>query len=555
MRRLALVVSFVLVSATLIAGPFASTASAASKVRSDFNGDGRADLAIGVAAEDLEPIANAGAVNVIYGGTNGLRSLGNQFWSQASPGVPTDPEANGNFGAALATGNFNGDGFADLAIGVPGATVSGQSSAGLVIVLYGSRNGLTSNGSQLFDQDTEQVQDTAETSDGFGSSLAAGNFGRSGQDDLAIGVPGQDVGAAANAGVVHVLYGSITGLTANDNQLWSQDSPGMQGDGAETGDNFGSSAGVTGMVAANFGKTSQADLAIGVPREDVGAVADAGAVNVLYGSPSGLSTAGSQFWTQDSPNVKDDSETGDLFGITLGAANFGKSGQADLAIGVPVESVNGIDQCGAVNVLYGGTNGLTANGNQFWNQDVPGVKDQCDPQGGGVNGDIFGYSIATGNFGKSTFADLAVAAVAEDIGSALDAGAVNVIYGGTNGLRATGNQLWSQNSPNVKDKSEGPTGGDNPDFFGFSMFAANFGKSTQADLAIAAVGEDLAGNTILDAGAVNVLYGALGGLGAAGNQFWNQDSPNIKDQAETGDFFGFAQGRSSERWGGLLGRS
>jgi hypothetical protein len=250
MRRLALVVSFVLVAALLAAGPFASSASAAGAKRADYNGDGFTDLAIGVPGEDLGAVTDAGAVNVLYGSATGLRSTGNQFWSQNSPGVPSDAENGGLFGATLATGNFNGDRFSDLAIAAPAATVSGQASAGLIIVLYGSSRGLTSNGSQLFDQDTEQVQESAEAGDDFGITLAAGNFGRSSQDDLAIGVGQEDLGAIPDAGVVHVLYGSITGLSPNDNQLWSEDSPGVQSDGAEDGDRFGGAgASLTSLAA------------------------------------------------------------------------------------------------------------------------------------------------------------------------------------------------------------------------------------------------------------------------------------------------------------------
>jgi FG-GAP repeat len=41
-------------------------------------------------------------------------------------------------------------------------------------------------------------------------------------------------------------------------------------------------------VQADFNNDGAADLAVGVPGEDVGSISDAGAVNVLYGSASGL---------------------------------------------------------------------------------------------------------------------------------------------------------------------------------------------------------------------------------------------------------------------------
>src|SRR6266487_2071769 len=49
----------------------------------------------------------------------------------------------GGSSSGVAKGDFNGDGFADLAIGEPGATVGGFASAGDVIVIYGSGGGLT----------------------------------------------------------------------------------------------------------------------------------------------------------------------------------------------------------------------------------------------------------------------------------------------------------------------------------------------------------------------------------------------------------------------------
>ena len=56
----------------------------------------------------------------------------------------------GGSSSGVAKGDFNGDGFADLAIGEPGASIGGHSSAGDVIVLYGSGNGLTASGKQLW---------------------------------------------------------------------------------------------------------------------------------------------------------------------------------------------------------------------------------------------------------------------------------------------------------------------------------------------------------------------------------------------------------------------
>src|SRR5262245_50109309 len=52
-------------------------------------------------------------------------------------------------------------------------------------------------------------------------------------------------------------------------------------------------------VSADFNHDGFADLAVGVPSENVGSVVNAGAVNIVYGSAEGLSPVGSQFWNQD----------------------------------------------------------------------------------------------------------------------------------------------------------------------------------------------------------------------------------------------------------------
>jgi len=95
--------------------------------KGDFNGDGFADLAIGMPSKDeSRTIKNSGAVAVIYGSANGLTAPATagavplaQVWTQNSPGVPGDSESNDFFSATLASGDFNGDNFSDLAIGAP----------------------------------------------------------------------------------------------------------------------------------------------------------------------------------------------------------------------------------------------------------------------------------------------------------------------------------------------------------------------------------------------------------------------------------------------------
>ena len=346
------------------------------------------DLAIGVPEENLTgPIPDAGAVNVLYGSAAGLTSTGDQFWNQDSTGVNDGAEAGDEFGFSLAAANLGGSSQADLAIGEPFENVGAIIAAGGVNVLYGSATGLTASGNQFWTQDSAGVLGTAEDGDALGWSLAAANLGKSSQSDLAIGAPFEDLGAIHQGGAVNVLYGSSTGLTSTGDQLWSQDSTGVNGT-AEAGDWFGFS-----LAATNLGKSSEADLAIGVTFEDVGALSAAGAVNVLYGSSSGLSATGDQLWTQDSSGIQDTAEAGDSLVWSVSAANYGHSTQADLAIGAPGETVGGDVSAGAVNVLYGSSTGLSSTGDQFWKQDSTGISGD-----GAQAGDGFGAALPGSRF-------------------------------------------------------------------------------------------------------------------------------------------------------------
>ena len=101
-----------------------ATSSVGSLAVGDFDGDGFDDLAVGAPWEDLVSrltgnwILDAGAVQVLYGSASGL-AADRQKWYQELPDVLGGSERSDLFGAALAVGDFDGDGFADLAVGVP----------------------------------------------------------------------------------------------------------------------------------------------------------------------------------------------------------------------------------------------------------------------------------------------------------------------------------------------------------------------------------------------------------------------------------------------------
>ncbi len=479
-------------------------------VRSDFDGDGDADLAIGAPGDRAGSVDRAGAVNVLNGSRDGLSAVGDQLWTQDSPGVPGVSRTGQQFGAALATGDFDRDGRADLAIGAPLDRIGGLRSGG-VTILYGTRGGLRATGSQRWSR--ANLPGLPADGDRFGAGLEAADFDGDGYDDLVVGVPSDDLERAGDdRGSIEVLYGGPEGLQAGRAVTFDHSTTGSI---TQPSGFFGAA-----MAAGDLDGDGYADLAIGAP------LGNSGDVGILYGGPSGLTDDGSQSWSQASPGVPGDPERDDWFGVALAAGDFDRDHIDDLAIGAYGDKVlgNGRPQ-GAVNVLYGTTDGLLAVGSQWWHQNVSNVPGTAE------NYDWFGGAVSAGDLNGDGFADLAIGAQGDRVGTTV-AGAVNVLYGGPGGLSATGAQRWSQASSGVPGTPEAS------DRFGSSLAIGYFGRSAPGDLAIGIWGEAI-GRRGHD-GLVDVLYGRAAGLSSMGAQEWWQDRSGVAGRSENPDGLGTA---------------
>lgn len=362
----------------------------------DLDNDGYDDMIVGVPGEDVAGLSDAGGATVFWGSPTGLHGA-DSTWLQ-NPGElraganfgraieaaryfapdPADPNAHMRDsiavleddallfftappGAAtqqlklsdrsvrardfapletgfefrnLSHGNYNEDSWADLAIS--GVTTGDQRGVGSVQVLHGA-------------------PDVADLGDGGtfrgGPAIVSGDWDGTGQDDLIIGDTG--VGSPPGGGIsVYLGRGDLAGLEPEEVQTWTQDSPGVPGT-AEAGDQWGAE-----LSAGDTDGDGHPDLAIGAPGEDIGAVADAGAVGVMRGAPFGLTDVGAKSFDQNLADIPGAAETSDAWGGQVRLIDADKDGRFGLLAAAPGENTHD----GFVWVLPASSSGLIAKG-------------------------------------------------------------------------------------------------------------------------------------------------------------------------------------------------
>lgn len=407
----------------------------------DFDDDGFVDLAIGAPGESPGGDPKSGYVFLYRGTPYGLAP-----WTGISQAGLGSNEIGDRFGAALAAGDFDGDGKDDLAVGAPGESPGSDPKSGWVFLFRGSNNGVIPW--QGFGQ---SGLGSNEQEDLFGASLAAGDFDGDGRQDLAVGAPGESPSSEPKSGWVFVFRGTAEGVSP-----WQGIGQAGLGNN-ESEDRFGAA-----LAASDFDNDGKDDLAVGAPGEAPGSSPKSGWMFVFRGNTTEMTP-----WQGFGQEGLGADELDDKFGSALAVGDFDGDGTQDLAIGAPAESPGNEPKSGWAFIFRGGSSVMS-----------PWVGFGQANLGSNEQDDRFGAALASGDFNGNGVDDLVVGAPGESPGSEPKSGWAFAYRGSSTGMSPL--KGFGQAGLGVNELGDG---------FGMALAPGDFDADGMDDLTVGAPGE------------------------------------------------------------------
>ncbi|MEU1195891.1 FG-GAP-like repeat-containing protein [Streptomyces sp. NPDC005813] len=402
------------------------------------------------------------------------------------------------------SGDFNGDGYRDLAIAAPIAKISGKAGAGYVAVVYGTASGLDTSKRQIISQATTGIPGTPESSDYFGDRLTTGDMDGDGYTDIVVGVHSERIGSTDDFGALTVLWGGADGVKSGTDissplpqyrsELgWALAAGDFDGDGhtdLAAGNNSSPSLNIfrgpisrTGKAASLIGIDTVEQTTIYPDKLVAGEVNGDGKTDLLVMGQEETSSGGNRtrsvLYTGSATGPKPGKKLAG--GYTATIADVDKDGYGDIVTGnfmekSTTEPDGGLG--GAITVTYGASGGLGTR------TPVRITQDTANVPGTAEKGDGFGWSLSSGDTNGDGYADVVIGSDSESLGSKRHAGQVTVLRGSASGLTGTGSKSYSQDTANVPGTAEAD------DYFGDEVFLTDTNRDGRAELAVGARGEN-----------------------------------------------------------------
>ncbi|MBI4693138.1 MAG: FG-GAP repeat protein [Gammaproteobacteria bacterium] len=397
----------------------------------DINGDGLADFA--VATPNIGSLSGPSEVAIILGRTSGLSTLNALNLTTLNPAsisLPTNDgfriaTASKNLGYDMDGGDFNGDGYSDVALGQVGPNQT--------YLLFGkSHFGANITGLTTAVATTTAIDLHGGTDDGVGRTVGfAGDVNGDGLNDLLIAAPGKYAGVD---GKVYLVFGKTgvppsgldgvnlsTGLGTNGVTF-----KGISGAGGQLG--YSTATGI-----GDINGDGKGDFVMVAPYMDPGGRIDAGSAYVVFGNTAAnLATISLAGLNGTNGFRLDGGNTGGVAYETMHAAGVGDvngDGYDDFAVSEP--SIDTAD--GRVYVIYGHAGSFSALNGANLSTAMNGTTGfTLKGLGPGQASSRFGASVnAAGDVNGDGYDDIVVGAPTQSSdGTYITDGATNTFYGG-----------------------------------------------------------------------------------------------------------------------------
>jgi len=382
----------------------AGSASAAQPY--DLNGDGRDELVLGL-PDYVHERSTLGAL-VAPGSSDALLGRRAILTRRSLLG---ERERYPEVGEAVTSADLDGDGFADLVLGVPGLSSDPDDYHGGLVVAYGSPDLVGERRLVIKGPPTDPASDLDSTE--FGASVVAADFTGDGHPDLAVGAPRYDWpdDEAHPAGAVYLLVAQADGGFGEAVALARPSGRRFSRFGSDLAVGDVNADGHVDLIEADDGTPGDIDALRKLP----------GHLTVALGGPSGP--------TQFEP-VEHDFRGGPT---SLAVGDVTGDDYPDLVAGVAEAAFWRFDaprSAGEVLVWPGGAAGPAAQPITI-DQETSGIA------GSNERGDDFGLSVAVARLDGDRFADIVVGVRGEDRAR----GRVLILRGARDGIRRRGHTV------------------------------------------------------------------------------------------------------------------